>query len=407
MPLIPVLQIIHVTDLHFKHVTAQGSAKIHQKRRLGTRFLQNLIEKRNLFHWNEGTQGHYSHAPESFRLFLDEWRRKNPGWYAQSDEDDEAETWLIDTGDLTAFGDPESLQQGRDELETWVTHSHARQFRSIFGNHDAWPEIHPAMAFLGRLKDEVVKQQARIFNKPGWSREDWINKPCMVKIPGTDARIELYAIDTVCFGAFVNTFAVGRMDEDKMSAMRARLGELWQSEKQRHFRILLTHHPLAFPFGNKLPFVVSMGLQGADRCIKELRNVRDEPRNLGSLVHLFLSGHTHIAYPAGELCDSASEIYEGLLGPNQLQLVGGSLMLNKDLPSASGESLASTTSAKVKGYSIRAQDPRNCQAQILQIYSDTNLPGQLVMYRIPVWSEDGSKYDPEAPSRGVRFTFDS
>lgn len=411
MPLMPVLQLIHVTDLHFKHVTAQGSEKIYRRRRLAARFAQNVIEKANVAGWNEGTQGHYQHAPESFRRFLIEWRRKNPGWYALSSDDDGAETWLIDTGDLTAFGDPESIQQGQSEFEKWRSYSGARRFRSIFGNHDAWPEMQPAMAILGRMPNELAKQRDRVFSQPHWRRSEWIDEPCVVEIPGTKARIELYAIDTVCFSAWENTRAVGEMNSEQLSAFRARLRRLWREDDQRHFRILLTHHPLVFPFDNKLPFglklpfVWSMGLKGADSCIRELRNDRNDPEKLGPLAHLFLSGHTHIAYPAGDLCASASEVYEGLLGPNQVQLVGGSLMLNKDLSKASGNSVAATASPVVKGYSIRAQDPRNCQAQILQFFSDTDQPAQLVMFRIPVWSEDGSKYESQSPSRGVRFAF--
>src|SRR5271156_3317330 len=112
--LLPVLQIIHVTDLHFKHVAARGVEPLYAKRRFAARFLQDRIEQFNIAGWNEGTQGHYQKAPERFCRFLEWWRGEDDRWYAKSRTEDSAETWLIDTGDLTAFGDQASLTEGRE-----------------------------------------------------------------------------------------------------------------------------------------------------------------------------------------------------------------------------------------------------------------------------------------------------
>jgi hypothetical protein len=413
MPLLPVLQIIHITDLHFKHVAARGVERLYAKRRFASRFLQNRIEKCDIGGWNEGTQGHYWHAPESFRRFLEWWRSRDDRWYAKSPAEDSASTWLIDTGDLSAFGDPASLTLGRQWLPVWREAAGALYLRTIYGNHDAWPEVHPVHALFGRMQTEMDIQQARICNAGGWTRSEWLQKPCVVDIPETSARIELYALNTVCWNARENTLAVGRIADDDLEAFRDRLRDVWQRDNTRHFRILATHHPIVFPYGNLLPFVVTMGLKGADACVRGLRNDRGDPKDLGPLAHLFLSGHTHIAYPAGELRENASEIYQGLLGCNQLQLVGGSLMLNKALSAVTGGGSASPAiasapaSASAPGFSISQTDTRNCQAQILRFYSDTDNRGQLLMYRIPIWSEDGSKYYPDKPSVGVKLPFDS
>jgi calcineurin-like phosphoesterase family protein len=394
--LLPVLQIIHVTDLHFKHVAVRGVEPLYAKRRFAARFLQDRIEQFNIGGWNEGTQGHYQKAPERFCRFLEWWRGEDDRWYAKSRTEDSAETWLIDTGDLTAFGDQASLAEGREWLPVWQEAAGAVQVRSIYGNHDAWPEVHPAHALFGAMRGEMDAQQERICNAIGWRRSEWLSEPCVVDIPGTRARIELYALNTVCWNSLENTLAVGRISEGDLASFRARLRA-----------ILLTHHPIVFPYGNVLPFVVSMGLKGADACVRELRNDRNDPAKLGPLAHLFLSGHTHIAYPAGKLCPNASEIYQGLLAANQLQLVGGSLMLNKASSAAKGGAAAGPSSVQVPKFSIDERDSRNCQAQILQIFSDQDNSGQLVMYRIPIWSEDGSKYRPDVPSVGVRLAFDS
>jgi hypothetical protein len=296
---------------------------------------------------------------------------------------------------------------GRKWLDSWGEAAGALHYRGIYGNHDAWPAVHPVHALFGAMRDEMDAQYARICNTSGWQRDDWLSNPCVVDIPGMGARIELYALNTVCWNTWENSVAVGRIAEADLDAFRSQLGKVWDLDGIRHFRILATHHPIAFPYDNPLPFVVAMGLKGADVCVRELRNERNDPKNLGPLAHLFLSGHTHIAYPAGELRANASDIYQGLLAPNQLQLVGGPLMLNKALPAAKGGVAAASPAPEVAGFSIRETDSRNCQAQILQFFSDTDNPGQLVMYRIPVWSEDGSKYATDQSSVGVRFSFDS
>src|SRR5947199_4302832 len=121
MNLLPILQIIHITDLHVKHITANPAKKLYAKRRrFGARLVQNLIEQHNLFGWQEGTQGHYPYAPGAFRKFLETWKKNDPKWFGEPGDKDSAQTWLLDTGDLTAFGDEDSIKKGKAYLGTWL-----------------------------------------------------------------------------------------------------------------------------------------------------------------------------------------------------------------------------------------------------------------------------------------------
>ncbi|MCI0627700.1 MAG: metallophosphoesterase [Acidobacteria bacterium] len=405
--MLPVLQIIHVTDLHVKHISASPDHKLYAtKRRIAARIAQKIIENLDLFDWNEGTQGHYYHAPASFSRFLKKWREDDKRWYGKPGEDS-AQTWLIDTGDMTAFGDDASLAAGRKYLDEWRSDLGDCELRTLYGNHDAWPEILPTHVIFGCMLGEIKIQRQRITTRPEWNFADWLDNPLTVEIPGTAAhgasRIELYALDSVCWGAFSNTRAVGRISAADLETLRKRLREQWQGSQTRHFRIIALHHPLAFPYTYKkshsLVVLPSMTLRQTAKVMRELRNDRDDPRLLGPLAHLFLSGHTHTAYPAGSIPDGIMG-NQGLLSAAQLQLVGGPLMLNKSERAANAAVNQEPTqeSRQKRRYMKSVMDWSNCQAQILRFYSDPDQYGQITMHRIPVSAVDGSVYIEGAPS---------
>ena len=57
--------------------------------------------------WHEGTLGHIPEAIEDFEFYLD-GLRKEPEWFGESGTG--SQTWFVDTGDATTFGDPISLR---------------------------------------------------------------------------------------------------------------------------------------------------------------------------------------------------------------------------------------------------------------------------------------------------------
>jgi len=415
MALSPVLQIVHVTDLHCKHVAANAVHRLNARRRYMARLGQYVIERHDLFGWNEGTQGHYRRAPESFARFLERWRERDTRWYGPPGGDS-PRTWLVDSGDLTAFGDDDSLSAGRGYLRDFRTVLGDCEYRSLYGNHDAWPQMLPAHAIVGYMPQEIKAQRQRISTVPDWHTGGWITDPLTITIPDTEAyggaRIELYAVDTVCWGAIPNTLAVGEISGEDFNALRTKLRSDWSTKSTRHFRILALHHPLAFPYDHKeshaLLLIPAMRLGDADGWAREFRNDRNDPAGMGVLIHLFLSGHTHAAHPAGELPSQVEEIYQGSLAPAQLQLVGGPLMLNRSAKvvaasGASPQALVERTNAR---YVPATLDTTNCQAQILRFFSDSDRPGELIMFRIPVQSVDGSVYVDREPTV-VSMPYDS
>lgn len=409
MALLRVLQIIHITDLHCKHIAANAVQRLNAKKRYLARFLQHKIERYDLFGWNEGTQGHYRRAPESFARFLQEWRARDDQWYGEPGSDS-AQTWLIDTGDLTAFGDEASVNAGRGHVGAFRAVLGDCAWRSLYGNHDAWPEMLPVHAILGYLPGDIAAQRQKLERVPEWRTAQWLTDHLSVPIPGTEAyggaRIELYALDTVCWGALSNTLAVGDLARSDFDVLRGKLRAQWQASNTSHFRILALHHPLAFPYefdeNHALHVFGAMHLKGAESWGHEFRNDRNDPAQFGPLVHLFLSGHTHAAYPAGPLPGNVEEIYQGALGPPQLQLVGGPLMLNRSAKAVQGAGQPRGLVDRTKSrYVPGTLDPGNCQAQILRFFADSERPGELTMIRIPVGSVDGSVYvagDPVAVS---------
>lgn len=399
---LPILQIIHVTDLHVKANAANSNHNLNGWRRITARGTQHMIERFDLFDWNEGTQGNYPKANKGFQRFLQEWRETDGRWYGTPDNRNSARTWLIDTGDLTAYGDDDSLTLGQDYLANWRAALGNCELRSLFGNHDAWPEMLPIHTIIGYLRGEINAQQQKIAKLPEWNTTHWLNNPLSIEIPGPKgserSRIELYALNTVLWGAVVNTLALGNISKKDVKEFRNRLRSQWTGSKTKHFRILAMHHPLAFPYTfsekHSLLALPSMALWRADKWAREFRNDRNDPQGLGPLAHLFLSGHTHISYPAGKLPHNVGDIHQGPLGSAQLQLVGGTLMLNKSASAARKGIKGQSTSFERKKllYVPGMVNTRNCQAQILRFYADPNEYGQLTMVRIPIRSTDGSNY---------------
>jgi hypothetical protein len=391
--IVPVLQLVHVSDIHFKHCNANAVHPLAAKHR----FVQRIIEKYNVGGWNEGTQGHYYKAPQSFEHFLAGWLKKDPRWI-RTEDPDSAETWLIDSGDLTAFGDQGSIKLGEDSHQVWRTALHNCPTRRIYGNHDAWPGTQPLHGLFG-LQPEIDKQQLRLASILEWNATNWIAKPISVPIPGpAGSRIELYAVNTVCWDAAKNAVALGEIDPTDIARLRA---ELSARSTVPTYRILVMHHPLAYPYTFKQRHFPAMVLVDADRWTRELRNDPNVPPGIGPLAHLFLGGHTHVAYPADPLPGNDSDIHQGLLLAHQVQLVAGPLMLNQSAKAARAQAQGATfiDEANRKNYYPTTTNAHTCQAQILQFFADTTKPGLLKLFRVPIYSFDGgASYEPAAAS---------
>lgn len=383
---LPVLQLVHVTDLHVKHITANPDHALQGAGRVLARALKRRIERGD--RWDDGTQGHYPLAPESFRRFLVNWKDHDPKWR-------DVPIWLVDTGDRTAFGDAASIAAGEGHLARWQQALGSCPVRTLFGNHDAWPGTLP-----GLLPGSLKAQRAYLAQQAGWDVGDWLANPLSVALPDGKARIELYALDSVCWTVARNTRAVGRIEPAALRAFLARL-RIAAASGITGLRILAMHHPLAFPWTSDE--VRAAGVFSAMKLLDDednarfLRNDANDPAGFGPLVHLVLSGHTHLSHPAARLGGDVVDIHQGLLAPHQLQLVGGSLMLNKSRRAARPAAAAPASPRAHDQFVPATVDSSNCQSQILRFMASADLPGVLWVARVPVLSVDGTLYEAGIP----------
>lgn len=401
MALQPILQIVHVSDLHFKDIRSNDAKSLNTRWSAFARAIRRAVLKRDLFDWYEGVQGHYPQAPSAFLSYLEKNLIPNsPEWFASTS--DRPITWLIDTGDLTTFGDNHAIELGKNWLLKWRNQLAAHGSRELIGNHDAWAGCHPAFVLVGRV--DIFTAQKKLLNLAGWNRDEWVTRPLVANIPGTKSRIELYALDSVCWDPLRNLIALGCIEASSIKKLRDQLKSHSDSDV-RHFRILALHHPIAFPWSpseiRTLGHVPVMRMLDENRIVEDLNNNTCDP-DVGPLAHLILSGHTHAAHPSRGIPDDVTQIKQGSLGDWQFQLVGGALMLNETAIKAGASGSSSKPASNLTDFSNTSTD-RNCRAQILRFYHDSARPEELKMYRIPIISVNGSVYRQGSPSRTTLY----
>jgi 3',5'-cyclic AMP phosphodiesterase CpdA len=393
----PVLQIVHVSDLHFKDTRSSDAKKLNDAWTLLARIIRRIVKRHDLFGWYEGTQGHYPNAPQAFADYIEfDLRPKDTKneWFASTKNPAPPPTWLVDSGDLTAFGDDHAIKLGKDWLKEWARVLAARDSRSLIGNHDAWVGCHPISAILGLV--DLTAAQTRIQKLPDWDRRAWITRPLVADISGTSSKIELYALDSVCWTPGSNLNAVGWVSPESVQNLRNRLTRQGKSA-ENHFRILAVHHPVAFPWLRKetkaLGLFDVMYLLNESTIAEHLNNEASDP-DIGPIAHLLLSGHTHTGHPAPPIPHDVTMIKQGTLGDFQLQLVGGALMLNKVVmpPAARPASIRAPETLKDSAFGNSSVESPLCCGHVLRLYYDDEKPMQLKLYRFPILTVSGSKY---------------
>jgi hypothetical protein len=374
----PVLQIIHVSDLH---VCAGHSdqAKLARDGRMWRLRLRRLIEKRDWFGWHEGTLDHDDTAEATFTAFLSDLRAEDGEWFPDHADRPNPPTWLIDTGDGTTFGDASSMAAVQRRLEAWQQTLEGCEVRWLFGNHDAWPETQPGV-LIGAGHDAMAElQRTQVYQWAPWQPHRW-RQPLVALTPG-GARIECHAISSVSFDWWDNVRGVGRVER---SALEDLCDDIRASPPGRSLRILATHHPVAFPYearDERMWFVQQMVLARSGRIVERLRNDLDDNPALRPLIQLFLAGHTHLGLPGQPLPGTVKEAYQGGLGQLQLQLVSGALMLVRDRE-AVREGIGPQRPLKHRlDFAQPAVFDANQQFQILRFYELEGRPQGLVLER--------------------------
>lgn len=326
----PVLQIIHVSDLHV--AVGPNPPRVEWMLRKTARLplLRSIVR--------EGVAPYDTKAPRYFTATVD---RFTIGQYRWS-----GPTWLVDTGDLTTFGDDASLSAGRGYLDGFAARTTRRL--SLHGNHDAWPRDFP----LGASDAEIQAHRGAL--RGVWFPNTWPESPCEVRGPVT---VQLYGLNSVLHTQWRNAFAFGMIDHDRywddglpspspeqdLDRLEALVGR--HDPDRTAFRILATHHPLCCAGGAPWDHV-----SNRRAVVDRLAPAREEP----PLIHLVLSGHTHELFPPhGELPRDVTGCAHDPLVENQAQLVVGALM--QDSPRA----IAAPP---------KPPDPPRHQAEVLRIY---------------------------------------
>lgn len=312
--LTPVLQIIHISDFHMLSPLFQQEVPVR-------RIIQRILRKVNI--WKTGFLPHDVTAPTEFLKFTKSFIDGDEEW-------SDIPTWVIDTGDLTTFGDDPSFELGKSFLNNFYSLSENIKIVSgIHGNHDTWPLHHPLCVNYVDLVDhrEHLRKQ--------WFKEYLPTAPFRAEIHGVDGYIELFRFNSALHDQLANARALGEVHHDRYWETEVAPEQLKQLSIMRQYiedhspcprrtlRILAVHHPIHYP--PPLKRHQQMYMRNAKAVANQLNEFR--PRDCGPLAHIVLSGHTHQLYPLhGELGRTVRDCDHPPLGSDQCQLVVGSLM---------------------------------------------------------------------------------
>lgn len=314
------LHIVHVSDMHCKGQGAVVDTGTEQKvrrlvkalRRLGRAKWADQLEHR----WQAGLAGHDPTAHARMCEFLCD--------FFKHDDYAGVETWLLDTGDLSALGDMGSLKTALEWLDDYRVILDAKQTLILHGNHDAWPGKFPLAA--NRLEIDTHQQALRDLLGKAWPQT-----AIHTGIPHSSARVTLSAVNSTMGERWPNTLARGEvgMDppwntfgDDQLQQLARQTSKQFQADGvTRDFRILALHHPVHYPPPRP---TLQMSLRNDGEVADALADFSTHQR--GKLAHLLLSGHTHETYPRlGALPPTSTGQQYAPLYEGQLQLIAGSL----------------------------------------------------------------------------------
>lgn len=342
----PFLQIVHISDIHviasgFTPQPDPGSFRNGLKNlsRIAPRVLgRRLTELGDLI--RDGTAGHLPQARRAFAAFLAELT-------VQDEQFKDLPTWLVQTGDLTTYGDPESIKYGQLFLDRLHRETRA-EVVSIHGNHDAWPCALP-MGAISKIS-EHEKQLRTAFP------DNWPRPPLVTRLPDNSGEIQLYGIDTVNPTPWQNLWARGAIPRKKLETLGACV-RAHVRDRERQLRILVSHHPLWYPEPRPRYQMVLRKWHLVCDFLKTGGGTGVSP-----LAHLILSGHTHQLSPSlFTLPETVRECDQIPLGDEQCQLVVGSL-------------------AQLDPKRTHGDHAHQCQ--ILRFYYDRGDPGVVLMQRL-------------------------
>ncbi|MBU4279584.1 MAG: hypothetical protein KKG11_04065, partial [Gammaproteobacteria bacterium] len=133
----PLLQIFHITDLHFID-DYDDVARLIAERRWFSLLLRKTFSTAKPRMMHEGTLGHEDTAISAFSRILAAMKKQDKDWFPNGDQEG-PHTWIVDTGDATTFGDVRSMDLAYKSLNEWRSMVGSAKLLSVVGNHDLWP----------------------------------------------------------------------------------------------------------------------------------------------------------------------------------------------------------------------------------------------------------------------------
>lgn len=390
----PLVQIIHYTDMHLA-----DAGYIANRWRLSKVYPHLPHEHK------QGWAGPRRSVLHQFEELIREYTVDDPIWR-------DVPTWLVDTGDGTTFGDVPSLDEWKDWSDRFKTAGGKNaELMRVYGNHDAWPGLFPALDPMGQIAMEAQRIRLRTTYFPAV----WPEKPWAVTIPGVStglggapAQIELYAVNTVDHGVVENSLALGYAARDGHLTVPRTIATPADDLAQRalaqgggsvgkSIRIAAMHFPIAD--GAAPGYHYQKVLRNRAQFAKDLRSHHQvQP----FVAHLILAGHTHGPFPGvGQLPRSASAATHAPLVGGQCQIVSASL---------SQQVIPGTTLKAGAGWPEQSTFFNPYQCTLLRFFSQPDDPEELIMDRAIAGADDRGMFNflplaPGNPQSVERMTF--
>jgi 3',5'-cyclic AMP phosphodiesterase CpdA len=317
----PLLQLLHLSDLHWapddvSEVPVRGFVDKVMRLAYGHVSLE----------LRQGLAGHDPIAIDDFEESVVDAVDNSEGWRER--------TWLVVTGDLSTWGDDESVRQAL----SFVANTAGRLgvgWTAIYGNHDVWPgryPRHPLHCLLGpqELDDRRTSLRRDFFP------QDWPvlplteglgspgGLPLAVRFRHRPGRLVCYSLNTIVHNPAWNVVALGHVANDRYWQHGADrrpqldlLGAQWQADD---VGIVLLHHPVHDPWASDPADRWKDVLVNHEAVSAELAVERRAP--------IVLAGHTHRLFPKeGELPGNAPRgmALHPPLRDGQTQLIVGTL----------------------------------------------------------------------------------
>lgn len=286
--LVPLLQIFHLSDLHF--VAWRGQTRALDEAAIRLALTSNVPPVSDVGRkLGQGCAGHSSIALRALRDSIVAAKQSHAN-------DWEDRSLIVVTGDLTTWGDWPSRTSVAHYLSR-LAEDTGIEVQPLYGNHDVWPGNPNSWEGLPVFhSDKALADLRTEFRGSHFTHEF----PVRYARPIPEApSVSVSLLNTIQHERVENQLALGRVSTDfywdethVVGGPQLDLLSKWTREDQ--VAVVLTHHPVLSSEGRPIKSnSLSHGLRNGDEVIDSLSNWNGTARAL----RCYLSGHTHAMAP--------------------------------------------------------------------------------------------------------------